>query len=110
MTDFEKLANKLAEEMYPANILPLTDQDAAENMFQEIRAEAYASCLNEMVQPLLGALENLIDAIPKQTEDADWWEDDLIKAVNIATKAIASFEGGVKEKFELNPYDDEPGQ
>ena len=29
-------------------------------------------------------IENLLDAIPKQTNDADWWEDDLTNAVHNA--------------------------
>lgn len=39
-------------------------------------------------QELRAALENLMEAIPKQTENADWWEDNLTHAFQKATEAL----------------------
>jgi hypothetical protein len=37
---------------------------------------------------LLEALEELLEAVPKQTGDADWWDDNLTHAVKKAKKLI----------------------
>ena len=37
---------------------------------------------------LIEALEDLIEAIPRQTNDCDWWQDDLTKAVKQAKAAV----------------------
>lgn len=37
---------------------------------------------------LLEALSNLLDSIPKQDNDHDWWPDELTHAVEAAEKAI----------------------
>ena len=42
---------------------------------------------------LLEALEDLIDAIPGQTRDRDWWPDDLTKAVRKASATLAKAKG-----------------
>jgi hypothetical protein len=43
----------------------------------------------------LEALEDLLDAIPKQTNDADWWPDELSVAVKNARAVIAKTEVAV---------------
>lgn len=41
---------------------------------------------------LLEALEDLMEAVPKQTEDMDWWEDNLTEAFSKAKAAIQKAE------------------
>lgn len=41
---------------------------------------------------LLAALEELIDAVPKQDNDRDWWEDELTRAMAKAKQTIQNAE------------------
>lgn len=43
---------------------------------------------SDAVEKLKDALQNLIDAVPKQTDDADWWDDDLTDAVREAKELL----------------------
>ena len=43
---------------------------------------------DEEVRRLREALEGLLDAIPKETLDADWWDDSLKNAVNVARTSL----------------------
>lgn len=43
-------------------------------------------------QEFIDALENLLEAIPRQTSDADWWPDELTKAVFEAKRVIEVFD------------------
>lgn len=36
------------------------------------------------------ALELLYDAVPKQTEDADWWPDELTRAMKTAEIVLSN--------------------
>jgi hypothetical protein len=42
-------------------------------------------------QVLADALEGLLEAIPRQTNDADWWPDELTDAVFVAKTALEQF-------------------
>lgn len=44
-----------------------------------------------LADDLAEALYTVIAAIPKQTEDADWWQDDLSTAVREARKLLAEY-------------------
>jgi hypothetical protein len=39
-------------------------------------------------EELLGAVQDLLEAIPPQNNDQDWWPDELTRAVREANKAI----------------------
>lgn len=41
---------------------------------------------------IIDVLEDLLEAIPKQTNDHDWWDDDLTHAVDKAKKVIQKFQ------------------
>lgn len=64
-------------------------------IFSKENAEADAefivrACNNHKL--LLDALEDLIETVPKQLEDADWWNDNLTDAMNKAKQAIINAE------------------
>lgn len=47
------------------------------------------SILNELhTRKILRCLENLVDSIPKESNDADWWPDELKSAVQEAETLI----------------------
>ncbi len=44
--------------------------------------------MTQLETELLEALEDLLENIPKQTNDADWWDDGLTNAVRNANDVI----------------------
>jgi hypothetical protein len=55
--------------------------------FASVRVEPQASP-EARIALLEGLLEDLLEAIPKQTNDADWWPDELTKAVSEAKSVL----------------------
>lgn len=45
-------------------------------------------CNDKEKDELRKALEDLVDAVPRQLEDADWWDDSLTNAVNKAKQLL----------------------
>ena len=58
----------------------------ATEVIEQATKEILALRLQKAV--LIEALEDLIEAIPRQTNDCDWWQDDLTKAVKQAKAAV----------------------
>lgn len=48
--------------------------------------------LQECNAKLLEALEDLVEAIPGQTNDRDWWPDELTKAVAQAKSLLERYQ------------------
>lgn len=51
---------------------------------------AFAAGMGSKIQLYEIALDNLLSAIPSQNNDADWWSDDLRKAINEAKELIGT--------------------
>ena len=49
----------------------------------------YVVSQRELVYELAEALDDLIEAVPHETQDADWWPDELREAMRAATAVIA---------------------
>jgi hypothetical protein len=88
-------ASIAAKRRYPSWVPQEGDSDFEFNMQESCQQEVsdvFTEGANWMHQqyvvPLEEALQNLLNAIPKQTEDSDFWEDDLTNAVEKARQLI----------------------
>lgn len=73
-----------------------TPQIWMETTFEDKGELEFTNLARNNYYKLIEALGNVIDTIPEQTNDADWWPDELTRSVTKAEKLLESLE--VKSK------------
>jgi hypothetical protein len=106
MVDFNDIARKVLTvptEKAPEKLFPRKVQDAINFYVHKTKVDpaqmptvfAYGAAMAAMdasgSRVLADALEGLLEAIPRQTNDADWWPDELTDAVFVARAALEQF-------------------
>jgi len=71
-----------------------TDQRVVDCLIGAAKGDVYElldalADAEQRVEALEQALEALADAVPKQTNDCDWWQDDLTEAMRVARALLA---------------------